>query len=46
MHLKGNSVRMPVSWDENHDVSKLAGTPVKLRFIMRDCKLYAFRFKE
>jgi len=44
--LNGNSVRMPVSWGENRDVSKLAGTPVKIRFIMRDCKLYAFRFKQ
>jgi len=44
--LNGNSVRMPVSWGENRDVSKLAGTPVKIRFIMRDCKLYAFGFKQ
>jgi len=45
-HLNGNSVRMPVSWGENRDVSKLAGTPVKIRFLMRDCKLYAFEFKQ
>ena len=44
--LNGNSVRMPVSWGENRDVSKLAGTPVKIRFIMRDCKLYAFQFNQ
>ena len=44
--LNGNSVRMPISWGENRDVSKLAGTPIKIRFIMRDCKLYAFGFKQ
>lgn len=39
----GNSVRMPVTWP-NSTLSHLAGTPVKLRFIMRDAKLYAFQF--
>jgi len=42
--LCGNSVRMPVTWGENRDVSRLAGKPVKIRFVMRDCKLYAFQF--
>ncbi|MBN2296410.1 MAG: hypothetical protein JXM70_28535 [Pirellulales bacterium] len=45
MPLFGNSVRMPVSWGDNTDVSRLAGKPIKIRFIMRDCKLYAFQFK-
>ena len=44
--LNGNSVRMPVVWGEHRDVSRLAGTPIKIRFIMRDCKLYAFQFHE
>ena len=26
------------------DLSALAGRPVRLRFVMRDCKLYAFQF--
>jgi len=42
--LCGNSVRMPVSWGRTRNVSKLAGQPIKIRFIMRDCKLYAFQF--
>ncbi len=42
--LCGNSVRMPVSWGKNRDVSKLAGRPIEIRFAMRDCKLYAFQF--
>jgi len=40
----GNSVRMPVSWSGNADVSRLAQKPIKIRFLMRDCKLYAFQF--
>jgi hypothetical protein len=44
--LTGNSVRMPVTWTEKNDVSTLAGKTVQLRFIMRDCKLYAYQFLE
>ncbi|MBN2291874.1 MAG: hypothetical protein JXM70_05580 [Pirellulales bacterium] len=42
--LVGNSVRMPVTWGDESNISKLAGIPVRIRFIMRDCKLYAFQF--
>lgn len=42
--LIGNSVKLPVTWRNNYDVSELAGRPVRLRFIMRDCKLYAYQF--
>ena len=40
----GNSVRMPVCWGEKQDVSELSGKPIRIRFVMRDCKLYAFQF--
>ncbi len=40
----GNSVHMPVRWNEKQAVSELAGKPVKLHFVMCDCKLYAFQF--
>ena len=40
----GNSVRMPVCWGERRDVSELSGKATKIRFVMRDCKLYAFQF--
>ena len=43
--LNGNALRMPVSWGGSRDVSRLAGRPVKIRFVMRDCKLYAFQFR-
>ena len=41
----GNSVRMPVRWGNRADASTFAGKPVRLRFHMHDCKLYAFQFK-
>ena len=44
--VNGNSVRMPVRWVGGGDVSQLADTPIRLRFVMRDCKLYAFQFRE
>ncbi len=40
----GNSVRMPVCWGNSRDVSELAGKPIRIRFVLRDCKLYAFQF--
>ena len=42
--LRGNSVRMPACWGDNADVRRLAGRPVRVRFLMQDCKVYAFRF--
>ena len=44
--IKGDSVRMPVSWKTGDDVSRLAGRTLRLRFHMRDCKLYAFQFRK
>ena len=45
--LNGNSVRLPVRWEGVHsDVSQLAGKPIRVRFLMRECKLYAFQFVE
>jgi len=42
--VTGNAVDKPVTWRGSGDVSALAGTPIKLRFVMRDAKLYAFQF--
>lgn len=44
--LNGNSVRLPARWKGDPDLKKLAGEPVRLRFHLQDCKLYAFQFKE
>jgi len=42
--INGNYLDAAVSWRDGDDVSKLAGQPVKLRFVMRDTKLYTFQF--
>ena len=42
--LNGNSLRMTVVWGGSSDVSVLSGTPIKLHFKLRSCKLYAFQF--
>ena len=44
--LCGNSVRMPVKWEQTDDVSCLSGKTIKLRFVIKACKLYAFQFKQ
>jgi hypothetical protein len=43
--INGNSLRMPVRWKATDNVGELAGRPVRLRFYMLDCKLYAFQFR-
>ena len=43
-YLCGNSVRMPVRWRGGTNVGELSGKPIRIRFVMRDCKLYAFQF--
>ena len=42
--INGNYLRVVATWNGNEDVSALAGKPVKLRFVMRDTKLYSFQF--
>ncbi|MDF2722860.1 MAG: hypothetical protein K0Q59_2535 [Paenibacillus sp.] len=42
--IKGNFINRVVSWQGNADVSRVQGQPVKLRFTMRNAKLYSFRF--
>jgi hypothetical protein len=39
-----NEINRVVSWKGNRDLDKLAGKPVRLRFVLRDCDLYAFQF--
>lgn len=40
----GNGLAKAVTWNGQGDLSSLAGTPVRLRFMVRDLKLYSFRF--
>jgi len=39
-----DTVRHAVTWRGSADVSRLVGRPVRMRFEMRDAKLYAFQF--
>lgn len=43
--LIGNEIERTVSWKAGSDVSRLAGRPVRLRFVMKDADLYSLRFK-
>jgi hypothetical protein len=40
----GNELEREVRWKGEHDVSSLAGRSVRLRLLMKDADLYAFRF--
>ena len=40
----GNRIAGRARWDGNPDLGRLAGTPVRLRFVMRDADLYSLRF--
>lgn len=42
--IRGDAVARIVSWGGRRDVSRLQGRPVRLRFKMRNTKLYAFQF--
>jgi hypothetical protein len=44
--LYDNSVHLPVTWGTNDSVAALSAKPINIRFLMRDCKLYAFQFTE
>lgn len=44
--IRGNSTAKAVTWHGSSDVSKLAGVQVRLRFVMRSMKLFAFQFVE
>ena len=40
----GDELERTVRWRDGSDVSRLAGKPVRLRFVMHDADLYSFRF--
>jgi hypothetical protein len=42
----GDSLDRTVTWQGSHDVSSLAGNPVRLRFRLRDAEIYSFQFVE
>ncbi len=44
--IKTDSVRQVVTWKDSPDVGNLAGQVVRLRFEMKNAKLYSFQFTE
>ena len=40
----GDEIERTITWNSGLDVNSLAGKPVKLRFVLRDADLFAFRF--
>jgi hypothetical protein len=44
--LYGDEIAEAYSWKSGNDVSKLAGKTVRLRFMLKDCDVYSYRFAE
>ena len=44
--IYGDELDRPVVWKTREDLSRLAGSPIRLRFVLKDADLYAFRFGE
>jgi hypothetical protein len=43
--IVGDEIERTVSWKGQTDVGRLAGKPVRLRFVMKDADVYALRFR-
>ena len=41
----GNEIERVVKWKSGTDLERLAGVPIRLRFVMKESDLYALRFK-
>ncbi len=44
--LYGDEIAETYSWKSGSDVSKLVGKTVRLRFVLKDCDVYSYRFAE
>lgn len=42
--MVGDEIKGSVSWKDSPNLEKLAGKPVRLRFVMKDCDLYSVKF--
>jgi hypothetical protein len=43
--IYGDAIEHVVAWKDGADVSKLAGRPLRLRFVLKDADLYSIQFK-
>ena len=44
--LYGDAIREAYQWEDGPDVSSLAQELVRIRFVMKDCDLYSYRFTQ
>jgi hypothetical protein len=44
--ISGNHLAKKVTWQGSDKLKIKAGQPIRLRFVMRNCKLYAFQFTD
>jgi hypothetical protein len=44
--IRGNAVERAVTWNGSSDLATLSGQSVRLRFVMRATKLFAFQFAD
>ena len=44
--IVANACHRQVAWKESADVSAWQGKPIRLRFILRNARLYAFQFTD
>ena len=43
--FSGDELRQTLQWEQDPGLAALAGTPVQLRFVMRNAELYSFAFR-
>ncbi len=41
----GDELERTVAWKSGSDLSKLAGTPIRMRFVLNDADIFAFKFE-
>lgn len=42
--IYGDQIDGTIAWTGGTDISRLAGTPVRLRVVLKDADLYSFQF--
>ena len=45
VEIYGDEIERIVSWKHGADVSRLAGRPIRLKFVMKDADLYSIKFQ-
>jgi hypothetical protein len=43
--IVGDKIALDVAWKGNPSLTSLVGKPLRLRFVMKECDLYSFRFE-